>query len=67
MHELDDLHNASNSSAARTAVEELDDPCLEAARAELYHLVGEAEDDISAGRTVSARESQAKVRARHGL
>lgn len=67
VHELDDLHNASNDSVARQAVEELDNPQLEAARAELYRLVDEAEDDISAGRVISAQKSQAKARARHGL
>jgi prevent-host-death family protein len=55
------------SAFAVMTVEELDALRLEAARAELYRLVGEAEDDISAGRVISARESQAQARARYGL
>lgn len=48
-------------------VDEFDALKLEASRAELYRLVDEAESDIAAGRTVSARESQAAARARYGL
>lgn len=48
-------------------VDEFDALKLEASRAELYRLVDEAESDIAAGRTVSARASQAAARARYGL
>lgn len=55
------------SALAVMTVEELDALRLEAARAELYRLVGEAERDIAAGNLATARESQAEARERYGL
>lgn len=58
--------NGRESFAVMT-VAELDALRLEAARAELYRLVGEAEADVAAGRVVDARASQAAARDRYGL
>lgn len=48
-------------------VEKLDALRLEAARAELYRTVAEAEADIVAGRVTEARASQRAARERYGL
>lgn len=40
---------------------------LEAARAELYRMISQAEDDIGAGRLVDATTSQENIRERYGL
>ena len=48
-------------------VEQLDALRMEAARAELYQRVIEAEQDVAAGRLAEARASQRAVRERYGL
>ena len=48
-------------------VEQLDALRMEAARAELYQRVIEAEQDIAEGRLADARASQQAARNRHGL
>lgn len=48
-------------------VEKLDALRLEAARAQLYRDVDEAEVDLAAGHVLNARESQQKARERYGL
>ncbi len=48
-------------------VEELDALRLEAARAQLYRDIDEAEDDFAHGRTTEANESQRRTRERYGL
>ena len=58
--------NGRDAFAVMT-VEELDSLRLEAARARLYRLIDEAENDIAAGRLTPVRDSQAQVRARYGL
>ena len=47
--------------------EELDALRLEAARAQLYRDVDEAEDDFAHGRMTEASESQRRARERYGL
>ena len=49
------------------SLERLEALKTEAARAELYRLMDEAEADVAAGRVVDARKSQAAVRERYGL
>ena len=48
-------------------VEQLDALRMEAARAELYQRVIEAEQDIATGRLADAHASQRAARERHGL
>ena len=48
-------------------VEELDALRLEAARAQLYRDIDEAEDDFAHGRMTEANESQRRTRERYGL
>ncbi len=52
---------------AAMSMEVLDAMRVERARAELYRLVDEAEEDIRAGRVVDARESIRRTRERYGL
>lgn len=58
--------NGTDVFAALT-MEQLEAYKLEAARARLYDLVDEAEQDFRLGRTSDARSSQASARARYGL
>ena len=58
--------NGRESFAVMT-VEELDALRLEAARAQLYRDVDEAEDDFAHGRMTEASESQRRGRGRYGL
>ncbi|MBS6976100.1 type II toxin-antitoxin system prevent-host-death family antitoxin [Gordonibacter urolithinfaciens] len=58
--------NGRESFAVMT-VEELDALRLEAARAQLYRDVDEAEDDFAHGRMTEASESQRRARERYGL
>ena len=51
---------------AAVSMELLDAMRMEAARAELYRLVDEAEEDFRAGRVVDARESMRRSRERLG-
>jgi len=41
--------------------------CLAASRAELYHAIDRAEDDIAAGRIANAADSIAATRKRYSL
>ena len=58
--------NGRESFAVMT-VEELDALRLEAARAQLYRDIDEAEDDFAHGRMTEANESQRRTRERYGL
>ena len=58
--------NGRESFAVMT-VEELDALRLEAARAQLYRDIDEAEDDFAHGRMTEASESQRRARERYGL
>ena len=58
--------NGRESFAVMT-VEELDALRLEAARAQLYRDIDEAEDDFAHGRMPEANESQRRTRERYGL
>ena len=57
----------SSESFAVMTVEELDALRLEAARAQLYRDIDEAEDDFAHGRMTEANESQRRTRERYGL
>lgn len=48
-------------------VEMLDSLRMEAARAQLYRDIDEAEADFAAGRVIDAQSSQEKARERYGL
>ena len=52
---------------AAMSIEVLDAMRMERARAELYQLLDEAEEDSRAGRVVSALESNKRTRERYGL
>ena len=52
---------------AAMSIELLDSLRMERARAELYRLIEEAEEDSRAGRVVDARESNRRTRERCGL
>ncbi len=52
---------------AAMSIELLDAMRMECARAELYRLLDEAEEDFQAGRVVDARESIQRTRDRYGL
>ena len=52
---------------AAMSIELLDAMRMERARAELYRLLDEAEEDSRAGRVVDARESMKRTRERYGL
>ena len=58
--------NGRESFAVMT-VEELDALRLEAARAQLYRDIDEAEDDFAHGRMTEVNESQRRTRERYGL
>ena len=58
--------NGRESFAVMT-VEELDALRLEAARAQLYRDIDEAEDDFAHGRMTEANASQRRTRERYGL
>ena len=58
--------NGRESFAVMT-VEELDALRLEAARAQLYRDIDEAEDDFAHGRMTEANVSQRRTRERYGL
>ena len=58
--------NGRESFAVMT-VEELDALRLEAARAQLYRDIDEAEDHFAHGRMTEANESQRRMRERYGL
>ena len=52
---------------AAMSMEQLEAYRLDAARAQLYDLVDEAEADFAAGNIADARTSQAQARKRYGL
>lgn len=58
--------NGCESFAVMT-VEKLDALRLEAAWAQLYREIDEAENDFASGRVSEARESQLRARERYGI
>jgi len=69
VQENDEVIVTRNGLAAFAALsmQQLEALKMEAARAELYRLMDDAEADRGAGRVVDAQESQRKARARYGL